>query len=169
MAVGVLAARDAVAAPGIDVQQFHPAITGDSYFGVDGAFVVPHLTLTAGVWLNWANQPLVVTRGNATGTVIGSQLGLDVALTLGIIDRLEVGLLLPAVFNFNRDNSLLRLQGGLDGNALGDFTLDIKGTLVDIASRAGTASAWRRRLPSPRPPATPRRSPARAAGRGGRG
>ncbi len=124
--VSLCAARAAAGTPGIDVEQFHPAISGESYLAVDGAFVVPHLTLTAGAWINWAHQPLVVDANGRSSAVIGGQLGLDLVLTLGILDRVEIGVLLPSAFNVQRDNSVLRLGGGLDSAGLGDLTLDVK-------------------------------------------
>jgi outer membrane protein OmpA-like peptidoglycan-associated protein len=129
--VALCAARAFAGSPGIDAEQFHPAITGDSFFGVDGAFVNPHLTLTGGAWLNYGHAPLIVERGGKSSDVIASQLGLDLALTLGIVDRLEIGILLPATFNAQHDNSLLDLKGGLDGAGLGDLTLDLKATVLN--------------------------------------
>src|SRR5689334_19941200 len=115
----------ASADPGIDAQQFHPAPGANAGILLDGAFPAEHLTLDAGLYLNYAHSPLVVERGSRTGVVIGNQLGLDVLVGLSIINRIEVEVDLPATFNATRDNSLLKFQGGVDGAGLGDLILDI--------------------------------------------
>ena len=48
----------------LDVQQFHPAATSSSYFGLDSPSVVPHLRGSAGLVLSYGHQPLVL-RGTA--------------------------------------------------------------------------------------------------------
>jgi outer membrane protein OmpA-like peptidoglycan-associated protein len=126
-----LFASVAWATPGIDAQQFHPAAGGNSYISLNGAFPGEHLTLDAGVYVNWAHQPLIVDRGARTGVVITHQVGLDVLVGLSIINRLELALILPATFNAGSDNTLLRYNGGLTGAALGDLVLDISGLAVD--------------------------------------
>jgi outer membrane protein OmpA-like peptidoglycan-associated protein len=121
----------AAADPGIDAQQFHPGPGANSGILLDGAFPAEHLTLDAGVYLNWAHHPLVVDRGGRTGVVIGDQLGLDVLVGLSIINRLELVIDLPATFNASSDNSLLKFAGGLDGMGLGDLIFDFSGLVLD--------------------------------------
>src|SRR6185295_7307866 len=89
-----------------------------------------HLTLDAGAYINWAHSPLVVTRGAASGVVIGHQLGLDLLVGISIIKRLELAIDLPATFNATRDNSVLNFIGGLDGAGLGDLALDLSGLVL---------------------------------------
>jgi outer membrane protein OmpA-like peptidoglycan-associated protein len=134
----------AAADPGIDAQQFHPAPGSNSYISVNGAFPSEHLTLDAGVYINWAHQPLTVVRGNQTGVVIGDQLGLDVLIGFSIINRLELVVVLPATFNATTDNTLLKFAGGLDGAGLGDLMLDFSALVLDAhpgGHRVGLAIA----------------------------
>jgi outer membrane protein OmpA-like peptidoglycan-associated protein len=137
---GLLAARTA-AAQGLDVEQFHPTVGGDGYLAVDGAFPVPHLTLTAGAFVNWSHRPLVVRTtsgpGGKGGDVLANRLGLDVLLTLGVADRLEFGLLLPAAFNFSPDNRILQIPGGIEANGVGDLRLDIKALIYGARFASG--------------------------------
>jgi hypothetical protein len=132
------------AAPGLDAEQFHPAPGGNSFVAVNGAFPSEQLTLDVGAYVNWAHSPLVVLRGNQKGTVIGSQIGLDVVVGLSLVRRLEIALTLPATFNASIDNTLLRFAGGVDGVGLGDVGIDISGLVLDAHpgdNRVGLAVA----------------------------
>jgi outer membrane protein OmpA-like peptidoglycan-associated protein len=133
VAIAATAASSARAAEGasFDAEQFHPALTSHGYLGVDGAFVAPHLGFSAGLYLSYAHDPLVL-RGPqgvpAGGEVISHQLGGDLVATLGLIDRLELGLDLPFVPYQKTDASRTQLSP-LRAAGLGDLRLELKALL----------------------------------------
>jgi hypothetical protein len=96
----------------INVEQFHPPATSNGFFSVDGAFVAPHLGFSAGLFLTYAHDPLVLRVNNGVlpgGEVIKHQLGMDVVASFAVINRLELGIDLPFVPYQAIDNSLAKL------------------------------------------------------------
>lgn len=112
-----------------DAQQFHPSITSNGYYTVDGAFVARHLGFSAGVWGSYGHDPLVLRRDGAlAGELIVRQLGLDVVGSFAFVDRIEIGIDLPIVPYQVNDNSLANLPR-LKGAGLGDLAVEVKGLL----------------------------------------
>jgi len=114
---------------GFDAENFHPAITSGGYFGVDGAFVAPHLGFSAGLWLSYGHDPLVLRRGNATaGEIIVRQLGMDLIGSFAVLDRLEIGLDLP-FFPYQLNDTRTVAIPNLASGGVGDLALEVKGLL----------------------------------------
>ncbi|MCA1662745.1 MAG: hypothetical protein LC659_00460, partial [Myxococcales bacterium] len=112
-----------------DAESFHPSTTSQGYFAVDGALVAPHLGFSAGLWLTYAHDPLVIRRGNATaGELIVRQLGLDLVASFALLDRLELGVDLPFIPYQLTDARAVALPG-LAAAGVGDLALDVKGLL----------------------------------------
>lgn len=115
-----------------DAEQFHPSDTSNGYFGVDGAFVARHLGLSAGAYLTYGHDPLVLRRDGAIvypgGEVITRQLGLDLVGSFALLDRLELGFDLPFIPYELADNTLAKLPD-FHSSGLGDLRLDVKGLL----------------------------------------
>ncbi len=134
--VAVLVAHAAVAraqsrSTGFDAEQFHPSLTSNGYFGVDGAFVAPHLGWSAGAWLTYAHDPLVLRRGSTVaGELIVRQLGMDLVGSFALFDRLEIGLDLPFVPYQLNDSRIVQLPH-LSSGGVGDLALEVKGLALD--------------------------------------
>ena len=119
-----------------DAEGFHPSVTSQGYYGVDGAFVAPHLGFSAGLWLSYAHDPLVARRGNSlAGELVVRQLGLDLLGSFAFFDRLEVGLDLPIMAYQDNDTRTVALPS-LAAAGFGDLALEVKGLLW--APRWGT-------------------------------
>jgi len=112
-----------------DAEGFHPAITSQGYYAVDGAFVAPHLGFSAGLWLTYGHDPLVVRSGHTlVGELVVRQLGLDLVGSFAIFDRLEIGVDLPFVPYQLNDERTVALPN-LSSAGLGDLALEVKGVL----------------------------------------
>ncbi|MGZ3441836.1 MAG: thrombospondin type 3 repeat-containing protein, partial [Polyangia bacterium] len=112
-----------------DAEGFHPAATSQGYYGVDGAFVAPHLGFSAGLWLTYAHDPLVARRGNSVvSELVVRQLGMDLVGSLALVDRLEIGVDLPFIPYQLNDTSVVALPG-LAAAGLGDLAVEVKGLL----------------------------------------
>jgi outer membrane protein OmpA-like peptidoglycan-associated protein len=115
----------------IDAEQFHPPATSQGFFAVDGGFVAPHLGVSAGLFLTYAHDPLVLRVNNkiiSGGELIKHQLGMDVVASFAVINRLELGIDLPFIPHQTADNSIAKLPN-LAAAALGDLRIDLKGVL----------------------------------------
>ncbi|MCU1279659.1 MAG: OmpA domain protein [bacterium] len=139
--VAVLAAHVAVAraqsrSTAFDVENFHPAITSQGYYGVDGAFVAPHLGFSAGLWLTYGHDPLVARRGNTlVGELVVRQLGMDLIGSFAVVDRLEIGVDLPFIPYQANDTRTVPLSN-LASGGVGDLAVEVKGLMW--ARRSGT-------------------------------
>src|SRR5262249_13918174 len=133
VAVAAVCAHAAVAraqarSTAFDAEGFHPAVTSQGYFGVDGAFVAPHLGFSAGLWLSYGQDPLDVRRsdGSLVGGLIKRQLGMDLVGSFAILDRLELGVDVPFIPYQLNDTSALALPN-LAAAGVGDLALELKG------------------------------------------
>jgi outer membrane protein OmpA-like peptidoglycan-associated protein len=124
-----LVARAQSRSTAFDAESFHPSTTSQGYFAVDGAFVAPHLGFSAGLWLTYAHDPLVLRSGNATtGELIVRQLGLDLVGSFALLHRLEIGVDLPFI-PYQLNNTGTAAVPGLASAGVGDLALDVKGLL----------------------------------------
>ena len=82
----------------LPTQQFAPAPGGDNnYVSVQGTGTLQQWKPAVGLYINYANQPLVLTR-ESTGEevyLIEHQLSLDLIAAIGFTDFLELGLAIP--------------------------------------------------------------------------
>ncbi|HEY2748970.1 MAG TPA: OmpA family protein [Polyangia bacterium] len=130
------AARAQSRSTAFDAEGFHPSATSQGYFGVDGAFVAPHYGFSAGLWLTYAHDPLVVRAGNSNvGELIVRQLGMDLVGSFALIDRIEVGIDLPFIPYQLNDTRAVPLPN-LAAAGVGDLAAEVKGLLW--APRWGT-------------------------------
>ena len=112
-----------------DAEGFHPSATSQGFFGVDGAFVAPHLGFSAGLWLTYAHDPLVVRSGSGeVGELVVRQLGMDLVGSFALIDRLELGVDLPFIPYQLNDTRTVALPD-LAAAGVGDLAVEVKGLL----------------------------------------
>lgn len=123
------------AAPPVNTLRSAP--TSHDYFNTMRPETLDHLGVNARLNLRYDERPVrLVTRpGNDTvAHVIDGRIHMDVAVALGLFDRLEVGLLVPTTLYTNPGSSLDVL--GVDGDYvkrgdIGDLRLVTKAQLLD--------------------------------------
>ena len=82
----------------LPVQQFAPAPGGDNNFvTVQGTGVLPSFMPAAGIYLNYAHNPLVLRRiqSGEEVSLVEHHLQLDLIAAMGILDIFEIGLSIP--------------------------------------------------------------------------
>ncbi len=129
-AVGVLAAfapAHAQSSSAIDVQQFKPAPGRSDVFGLHGASVPGHYNWSAGLFLNYAHEPLVVINP-ASDTLlqhlVKNQMGFDLVGSIGLGEHYELGAVLP--INLQHGEFMEQPTGNLEQTwkgGLGDLRL----------------------------------------------
>ena len=117
----------------IDAELFKPAI-GEGLFGVDSAQVLGDLKLHFGAFLNYARNPLVIfdqQNGDPIVTAIKDQSALDIMLAVGLKNRFEFGLAVPALlFTSGDDLAPLGGTGTVQSGKLGDVRVNGKVSLL---------------------------------------
>jgi outer membrane protein OmpA-like peptidoglycan-associated protein len=118
----------------INAEFFNPS-SSSGFFGVTDGGVLPHLTVRAGLFLNFANDPLVVFL-REDGTLIlkpvTTQSALDVGASIGLWQWAELSFALPValVQQGAEDLSLIARAGSAQSGALGDIRLQVKGRIL---------------------------------------
>jgi outer membrane protein OmpA-like peptidoglycan-associated protein len=83
----------------LDVQLFEPSTSPRSIFMIERAQVPAHLTFTAGLWVNYAFQPLVARIGTQAPTpLVAHDLRGEIHGSLGLFQFLELGLAVPIAY-----------------------------------------------------------------------
>jgi outer membrane protein OmpA-like peptidoglycan-associated protein len=88
----------------IDAQQFKPAPGQSDVLGLHGAGVPGHLRWRAGLFINYADDPLLIINPATNARIhrlVDQQLGFDLIGALGLGERFEVGFTLPIVLQQN--------------------------------------------------------------------
>lgn len=135
------AAQDKAIEDEFSIQRFQPAPGPNNYFTARGARVEGDMAWSAGLFANYAFEPFVVKScesetncddANAVQgddvKVVENMITADLMGSLTLIDRLQLGLRLPVVFN---DGQGITEEGtsdpkGLSGAGLGDVELEVK-------------------------------------------
>ena len=119
------------------VGNFKPVATmPGNYIVTESGGVLPHLSPAASMLIHYSHRPLAVyTPGGELDTeVIRYRLGMDLSISMGFLDRLEIGLTLPAVLSQDSEDlsPLSRAaDAGLDA-ALGDIRLTPKVRIATV-------------------------------------
>lgn len=131
----VLAALFVSPAGAQDIQNFKPAVGTWNYITVEGAAVAEHGEIVPSLMVNYANSPLVLRDADdeVTRTIVGDLTSLDFMAVVGILDRAELGVVLPIHFV---DGDVLQ-DAGQDGVGLGDLRLIPKFRLYGKARDEG--------------------------------
>ena len=127
----------ALAQETLDVQNFRPALGPRAVYSIEGADVLEHMSPAAGVMLNYASQPLVLTLSQNNREravpVIDQQLALHVMMGLGLWDFLQLDLTLPLYAVHDGDSRDLYDDGRgqeFGGFRAGDLGLRLKGRIL---------------------------------------
>jgi outer membrane protein OmpA-like peptidoglycan-associated protein len=159
--VGVLwiaTARTVVAqevpSPAVDLHGYRPSPFSDRFLRLDGSDVMPAWRLRVGLDADYALRPLLVDTpvggGQASGAVVRHAAGASLAVALGIGERFEVALQLPATLYQTGDaisGAAPPDHGGLEavrlgakahllGNGLAGLGLGVA-VLVDVPAGSG--------------------------------
>ncbi|PTL76944.1 OmpA family protein [Vitiosangium sp. GDMCC 1.1324] len=88
----------------IDAQQFKPAPGKDDILGLHGPGVPGHLNWRAGLFINYADDPLIIINPANDALVtrlVDNQLGFDLIGAIGLGERFELGFTLPIALQQN--------------------------------------------------------------------
>jgi uncharacterized repeat protein (TIGR01451 family) len=83
-----------------DVQRFKPGTGSQDFLNLEAASVAPHLSLYAGLFVGYANAPLVLQMVGATGTkdqrrIVNDLTWFDLSAGIALADHFELGVALP--------------------------------------------------------------------------
>lgn len=93
----------------IDVQQFRPAPGQADVLGLHGPGVPGHLRWRAGLFLHYANAPLVLLNPGSNPllpTLVDTQLNFDMTGAVGLGERFELSLVLPIALRYGPSQPL---------------------------------------------------------------
>ncbi|MFT6399408.1 MAG: MYXO-CTERM domain-containing protein, partial [Bradymonadia bacterium] len=132
------AAPTGAQAQGFDAQQLSPAVARTTgYLSTAGGTVLPHAVWEVGVFLNYADDPLVLegSEGERLGSLIHSQLGADIHASIGILDRFQIGIDLPVTLYQEGDSGLP--VDAPSGAGVGNLRVVPQFLLVSTGQRVG--------------------------------
>ncbi|MDY7229133.1 Ig-like domain-containing protein [Hyalangium rubrum] len=119
----------------IDVQQFKPAPGQSDVLGLHGAGVPGHLSWRAGLYLNYAHEPLVIINpatDDLLQHLVKNQLGFDLMGSLGLGKYFELGAVIPV--NLQHGEFEQTPNGSLEQKwkgGLGDLRLVPKAVMLE--------------------------------------
>jgi outer membrane protein OmpA-like peptidoglycan-associated protein len=110
------------------VVNFKPTANPNNSYVTEGGRLLPHLTPTGTLLLNYAHQPLRMidpADDDFSHGLVNYQFSADLLLAIGLWDRLEVGLVLPVTLVQGSDGlqALGRSPGATLSGGLGDLRL----------------------------------------------
>ncbi|WP_257459337.1 pre-toxin TG domain-containing protein [Archangium lipolyticum] len=128
-----------------DVQAFRPLGSPQDVVGVDQSRALSPHSASAGVFLHFALDPLVLrVHGSDVKalSVVGPRLQLDLLASVGVADGVEAGLTVPLVLAQGSDNlEAISSEGTVRSFALGDVRLRGKVAVPGLRRRAED-SGW---------------------------
>jgi len=127
----------------LPVQQFAPAPGGDNNFvTVQGTAVLPAFKPSAGVYLNYAHDPLILRRigRDEEISLVEHHLQMDLIAALGLFDLLEIGISVPlTLYQTEGDASDTLRPQKLEAFTTGDIRLYPKLNILDDPEGLGLA------------------------------
>ncbi|MFT6397060.1 MAG: hypothetical protein ACJAYU_001806 [Bradymonadia bacterium] len=133
---------DAQTAEGFSTQQFNPNPTQSlNLFNVASARILGNAQWGMGLLADYADDPLVTNADGDTLGIVHSQLVLNAVASVGLGDRLEVGIAVPGVLYQDGENIPGLVDGSEAGAGLGDprFALKVLVFNNDSADSPGGA------------------------------
>lgn len=128
----VCCAKSAAAEPSLDLRNFHPPTDPHGSLFLEPAATPGPANWNVAAWFSYANRQIVIERTNGpNAALLDHQLSLDYLASIGIGERLALGLSLPTVLYQTGDDT--QSFTGLPApprTALGDIALTAKATLL---------------------------------------
>ena len=113
--------------PNANTQLFKPAVDGKGLVTNEGGDILRHLKYTVNLILNYSSQPVRVDdRFTGKHWLVSDRISADLGVALGLWDRLELGINIPATFyqhGYRLDDPLVRVR---EKWMLGDASLYFK-------------------------------------------
>ena len=132
IAVGAVAApalADVTPTQDFSIERFRLAMDKDGVIGAESAAIPANFDFDAAAWLSYATDPLVVTNpdGTRNADVIKQRTALTLVGSIGLFDRLQVGLEVPIIFDQGSSDQVVgpdgELSGGISSAGFGDIRL----------------------------------------------
>ncbi len=127
-------AQDAPVSPGLALNRFTPAPTGDRMFGVQSPYVAGELTPHASLLFDYARNPLVLKTADkeALGAIVSNQLFLHLNAGFAFANKVNFNISLPVALSQGGDSPT---GGGLQftspsGLAVGDLRFGARVNLI---------------------------------------
>ncbi len=132
LVAGILAIPAAAVADPPDAERFYPAPHSGDVLSVYGASPAPHMQLQLGAMLHVSDDSLVLRDGSGdmVGRLVDSRTVLDLTMSLGLGERLDLGIGLPFVINQRSDVPSTIDLSGVRSGGVGDVRLSGKLLLV---------------------------------------
>ena len=136
-----MSASSAWAQQSVDVQNFQPELAPRTVFATEGSGVFEHMKAGAGLWLNYASRPLLLTFQNDDDdardvAVVDQQLALHLMAGVGLFGRFQLDFNVPVYAVNEGDSSELYRDGTgktIAGGVGGDVSLRLKGNILSSA------------------------------------
>ncbi len=133
-----------VGATDYPAERFQLSMDRDGILGVESARAPGHLVVDLGIWLGYANDPLTLRLGDdrdRLASLVNNRLGGDLVASVGIGDRIELGLTAPLILSQDQDLGMLMSTESLSSFGFGDLRFTPKFALlrggVDVAVALG--------------------------------
>ena len=123
--------------PRLSLLHFQPAAGPENIYVTETGLIPQHLSPYAGILLSYAHRPLQLYNATTESTVrdvVSYQVNFDLVMALGLWDRLEIGLGLPATLAQGTDGlqGFDRGAGATLTGGIGDLRLVPKGRLATV-------------------------------------
>jgi outer membrane protein OmpA-like peptidoglycan-associated protein len=121
----VLALASGAAAEGLDGERFVPAVGAEGGFALEHPFVPYHLGWQLGLFLNFADDPVVekTAAGDDLNKVVDTSVTTDLIASIGFWRRVELGLHLPVHLVYSGDPYVTGGETLEAGGGVGDLRL----------------------------------------------
>src|SRR6188472_1514462 len=105
MGLVVCAMTGSATAEGLDAERFVPAVSAEGGFTAEHPMVPYHLGWGVGLFLNFADDPVVVktSDGDDLVKVVDTAVSADVLASIGLWRRLELGIHIPVHLYYDGD------------------------------------------------------------------
>ena len=121
-------------ADGFDVRQFYPAAGPESVFTVESTKTQEHIKFDVRLYTDYANTPLQFDTYEGETASLDHLVSMNLAASMGILDILEVGIVVPFVayegYNDVYDTLMMIDVPRARTGVLGDMQLRVKGTIL---------------------------------------
>ncbi|HWA71504.1 MAG TPA: thrombospondin type 3 repeat-containing protein [Polyangiaceae bacterium] len=155
LAAGLFVTLSAQASPppSLDLRGFRASTDPNAALYLEPAATPGHLQWNVGLWASYANRLLELQSadGHVVAIPVRHQLSLDYVASLGLGDRLALGVALPTVAYQSGDDTrdFLLDADSLPHTALGDLAFTAKATLIPSRQLGGFALAALARVSVP--------------------